>query len=46
MNAPHDAAALDDLFRRGVRHGALTVWAEEPDDIRRALDGFARIDGG
>ena len=43
MNAPHDAAALDDLFRRGVRHGALTVWAEEPDDIRRALDGFARI---
>lgn len=43
MNAPNDPAALADLFARGVQHGALTVWAEAPDDVRRSLDAFADI---
>ena len=43
MNAPHDPAALTGLADRGVQHGALTVWAEDPDDIRRSLDEFTRI---
>lgn len=43
MNAPADAAAIDDLRRRGVQHGAFTVWAEDPDDVLRALDRFAAI---
>lgn len=43
MNAPHDAASLGALHAGGVRHAAFTVWAEDPDDVRSALDRFASI---
>ena len=43
MNAPHTPEALHELGAKGVQCAAFTVWAEDPDEIRRELDRFADI---
>jgi probable F420-dependent oxidoreductase len=43
MNGPTDRAGLDQLVELGVQGVALTVWAEEPDDVLSTLDRFGEL---